>query len=146
MQNLLRSVYEKILLLSSVIYWGDYPAIVPSNARDERGLVLEKGLIWIVIIAIGVFIGIYAYGEYQEYRLELATRQALEEIQIEQQRVAEQMKLRSEQNRQSDIRKNTLCALNEDTGKCTCIHKKTGMKVSKTQAECQAIVTKGVSY
>ena len=73
---------------------------------------MGKGIVWIVIIAIGVFIGIYGYGEYQEYRAELASRKALEEIQIQQKQAEEQMRLRSERNRQSEIRKNTLCAMN----------------------------------
>lgn len=106
---------------------------------------MEKGLAWIFIIAIGVFVGIFAYEKYQEYRIEFAARQAMVEIQNQQQRAAEQSKLKMRQSRQTEIRRNTLCALNEDTGKCSCIYSKTGIKVSKSQAECQAIASKGMN-
>ena len=107
---------------------------------------MEKGFFWIAVIAIGVFIGIFAYDKYQVFQLELATRQALEEIQTQQKNAEEQMRRRSEINQKTEFLKSTLCAINEDTGKCVCIHKKTGMKISKTQSECQAIASKGIRY
>jgi len=104
---------------------------------------LQKG-VWVVLIAVGVFLGIFAYEKFAEYRVEIALqemvkKQELQNANSQKKLVAQQNEKRAEQNKKisAQLYKDTACAINNDTNSCTCIHEKTGGKISHTVAECE---------
>lgn len=96
-----------------------------------------KKLIWVFLIAVGVFLGVLAYGALTNYIVQKELQALIEKQQIQ----AEQSRQKSidEQNRKraAELYKNTACAINENTDRCSCIHEKTGAKISLSQNECK---------
>ena len=84
------------------------------------------------MIAAGVFLGIFGYEKFTEYRLQ----KQMENIQAEQKQRQQQMAAQLEQQRKVDIYKNTACAINEDKDTCVCMNEKTGARISIARAEC----------
>ena len=97
---------------------------------------MKKGLYWIVLIAIGVFLGIYLHARYEEYQTRVALEQAAQQTMelLEEQRKREEA-MQADRAR-ARLERNTLCAMNADSGKCSCIHKETGQKISMSYQEC----------
>ena len=101
-----------------------------------------KSVLWIIGIAIGVFLGMLAYEQYTAYRVEQQIAQMLEGQAAAQKATNARRVVELERQRKSRLEANTLCAMNNDTQKCVCIHEETGIKISKTHDECVARASK----
>lgn len=102
-----------------------------------------------LILAVAVFLGIYAYEKYTVYRAQVMMEQALREFQHSiqeataksQQRSAElrrQTEVRKQEKLRAEYDKNTACAINEDTNVCKCLNMKTGAAVKVADNDCLA--------
>lgn len=101
-----------------------------------------------LVLAVAVFLGIYAYEKYTVYRAQVIMEKALGEYQHSiqqataksQQRSAE-LKLQTEARKQEKLRaefdKTTACAINEDTNVCKCLNMKTGAVVKVLDDDCR---------
>lgn len=83
---------------------------------------MKRIALWIALFILLVLGGIYAYNRYQQYRMERAVEQWLEQF------FGELNEIMVEQD--------TVCTLNERTGECTCILETTGAEISKSEKEC----------
>jgi hypothetical protein len=54
------------------------------------------------------------------------------------QRINRQRELQQAQRQRDELDRNTLCAMNTDSGKCVCLHRETGRRISIEHAECVA--------
>ena len=97
---------------------------------------MQKNAVWVVVIAAGVFLGVFAYEKFTEYRAAQALQAGLEQLQAESERQAMRAKAERDRKRAAEDYRNTACAINEDTRTCTCIHEKTGVRISMAQDEC----------
>lgn len=109
-----------------------------------------KPVLWVVIIAVGVFAGSFAYEKFTQYRLEKALQQGvaefsrtIEKINKDEQAARQQRELarqtrEREKQRQAaaEVYRDTACAINTDTQTCSCISMKTGARVQIQQADC----------
>lgn len=103
----------------------------------------HKGM-WVLIIAVGVFLGIFLHDRITEYRERLAVQEMLGQMQMEADRAqmkADQVRkkhlVEKEKIKANELYRNTACAINVDTDVCLCIHEKTGAKISLSQNECK---------
>jgi len=104
---------------------------------------VKKQFTWIVLIALGVFLGIFAYERYAAFRLELEAQELLEAMQAEQQaanlkfeELERQREVGREAERQLEFDQTTACGMSEDKGTCSCLSTKTGAMVSLSHQEC----------
>jgi uncharacterized protein HemX len=97
---------------------------------------MQKNAVWVLVIAAGVFLGVFAYEKFTEYR----AAQALQALQQELQAESERWSMRAKAERDSKVAaenyRNTACAINEDTQTCTCIYEKTGVRISMANDDC----------
>ena len=115
---------------------------------------MPKELKWVLIIAVGVFVGIFAYDRYLTYQAEKALQEfsnsmnsVLQAQTAQTQKILQASKARAQelerQRQASEVRrqklefeKTTACGINEDEGTCKCINMETGAKVSVAYQEC----------
>jgi len=100
---------------------------------------MPKQAIWILMIATGVFLGIFGYEQFTEYRLQKALevetakfQQVMDNAKLERKQRAAEV----ERKRQAEIYKNTACGINEDKNTCVCINEKTGAKIRVAHNDC----------
>jgi uncharacterized protein HemX len=97
---------------------------------------MNKGVL-ILLIAIGVFLGVFAYEKFTEYRFnrELAAIQQRESQKAEARRNEREERARNAKAKEDY--KNTACAINENTKSCSCIDKRNGAKIVLAKPECE---------
>ena len=88
---------------------------------------MKKVALWIVLAVVVVLGGVYGYDRYQQYRMERAVEQWLEQF------IGELNEIMVEQD--------TVCTLDDKTGECTCILGATGAEIPKPENECIALVS-----
>lgn len=96
----------------------------------------HKGM-WVLLISAGVFLGVLSYAMFTNY----VAQKQIQEFVEQQQAQFEQDRKRREavqtKSKAAELYKNTACGINEDTGRCSCIHEKTGQKIGLAQEECK---------
>jgi hypothetical protein len=93
-------------------------------------------IVWILVIAAGVFFGVLGYEKYTQYRVSRALQIELEQLQATNDKRIRQLEAQRERRRRADDYRNTACAINEDAQTCVCIHEKTGARISIAYGDC----------
>jgi len=108
---------------------------------------MQKEIRWILLIALGVFLGMFAYEKYSVYRTQLAIQEFVETVseavqaqsatvQANHSAVKRQQDLKIEQERRAEFDRTTACGVNEDKGTCSCLSTTTGAMISISHQEC----------
>jgi len=104
---------------------------------------MGKGIYWVVVVALGVFIGLFAFEQFKGYQERTVHQQAIEEQQaIPNQENAAQQAVKDwrpgerEQQQKKKPVQNTVCTMDANTDNCICIDKETGNRIPKTPYEC----------
>lgn len=96
-----------------------------------------KKILWVFIIAIGVFLGVLAYDSFMGYLIQRTLQQALEQQQVSAQEARQKRLAYQESKRKAELYRNTACAINNDTNHCVCLHERTGARLALPQEECK---------
>lgn len=96
----------------------------------------HKGM-WVLLITVGVFLGVVLYGMFTNYLVQKEMEEFVEKQQIQTEQTRKKHAAERERRKAAELYKNTACGINEDTGRCSCIHEKTGQKISLAQDECK---------
>ena len=95
-----------------------------------------KQFVWILIIAVGVFIGITAKDKYDTYQLQQYLKEQVAQFQAQTKHFNELTAAAQAKQKKAEFSKSALCAMNVDSGNCICRHKKSGLKISMSKDEC----------
>lgn len=93
---------------------------------------MPKQVVWVLIIATGVFLGVFGYEKFTEYRMQKLLDQEL----VKFQEVLDQSNAELEYKKNLEKYRNTACAINEAKNTCLCINEKTGTKIALNHDEC----------
>lgn len=94
-----------------------------------------KKLTWILVVAAGVFLGMFAYEKFSEHRMEDSQQLDLGDIQAELQGIkADQEKHQQAQ----ELDKNTVCTIHADDNSCTCVNSVNSEEIDLADDECVA--------
>jgi len=94
-----------------------------------------KKMVWILVIAAGVFLGMFAYEKFSGQEIGKSQQLDLSDIQAELQGVQENQE-RLQQAK--DLDKNAVCTINADDNSCDCINSENAEKINLSDQECVA--------
>jgi len=94
-----------------------------------------KKLAWILVVAAGVFLGMFAYEKFSAHKMEQSQQLDLGDIQAELQGI----KADQEESQQAEaLDKNTVCTINVDDNSCSCINSENSEKIDLSDDKCVA--------
>jgi hypothetical protein len=106
---------------------------------------MKKGGFWKIVL--GVFaavlvadLALLAFRGYMVNRAIDDMTQAVKSVSASSstqiQRLNQQRELQQALRQRDELERNTLCAMNVDSGKCVCLHRDTGRRIPLTHAQC----------
>lgn len=97
---------------------------------------MPKKIIWVFVIAAGVFLGVFGYEKFTEYRLQIALQTEYQKLEKLTEKIRLDQAQKNEQIRKSKFDRDTACAINEDQNTCVCISERTGIKINVGFEDC----------
>ena len=97
---------------------------------------MPKQVVWVLVIAAGVFLGVFAYEKFTEYRMARVLEAELVHLQATVDASTRQLEAERARKRAAEVYSDTACAINEDAQTCVCIHEKTGARMAIGYDDC----------
>lgn len=104
---------------------------------------MGKGIFWVVVVALGVFVGLFAFEQFKGYQERVAGQRALgeqeailEQKAARQQAIKEQRAAERKRRRTENPDQKINCAMDADTENCVCMDKETGNTIPMNPYEC----------
>jgi hypothetical protein len=94
-----------------------------------------KKMVWVLIIAAGVFLGMFAYEKFTGQEIHKSQQLDLGDIQDELQGIEADQK---KHQQAEDLAKNAVCTINAEDNSCSCINPENSEEIGLADGECVA--------